>query len=175
MIANRMKPVLAALVCLLVASAASAAEWRHHAGPHGPQHGRHLVGSQFAGETLSRRHDRHVFRNDRWDRQGDAFHRRYVTRSRSDWHRRDDRYGGRYLYGAPGSEATRAGATYAYPDDGNGIYFDRGYGLGEDIGRPLAPHGPKIIRVGRDDGDPRFAASNGCSYEQGVCVIRGGR
>jgi hypothetical protein len=68
-------------------------------------------------------------------------------------------------------------ATEAFSHYAGGTYFlrDQGYwapSVQNDA--PLTPRA-KIIHVdNRSDGD-RYPPSNGCSYEHGVCVIRGGR
>ncbi len=173
MIANRMKPVLAALACLVLVSAADAGERRHVPDRHHAKHGRASAGSTFAGNTFSGDHRRHWVGNTRFDRQGDRFaSRHYAGNGWQDWSVRRLR-GDRGDWSGTGS--TWAGATYAYPDDGNGIYFDRGYGAGEMTASADRIPGPKIIRVDRNDLGGGFAARNACSYEEGVCVIRGGR
>ncbi|WJR69269.1 hypothetical protein QTA58_11245 [Neorhizobium sp. CSC1952] len=149
MIANRMKPVLAALV--LVAAFATTAEardrWHHDRG-----------------------HRHHRVENNRWDRQGDGHWNRPAeidrmagvnTRSI----RRLRQLGGFY-----------GGAIEAYPVRGNGIYFLRDaeyyWPLREQSRVTLAPKA-KIIDVEQQMGGNAFA-SQACAFEAGVCVIRGG-
>jgi hypothetical protein len=191
MIANRIKPVLAvpslslALVLAMLAgsvlaSSAQAVEPRRH---HGSHDSHQASRSEFRGNNLSFPRHRQWARNDRWGHD-DRWVRDNRPR-RSDVARNDDRGHDRAIrrIGGDGfvsrterSGSTWAGSTWAYSDPGNGIYFDRGYGSAqlEPSNRvPLASH-MKIICVDQEGSSDRFVARNGCSYEEGVCVIRGG-
>ncbi|RWX75152.1 hypothetical protein EPK99_22060 [Neorhizobium lilium] len=183
MIANRMKSVVAALACLmlvaatLTAAGAEAAERGHRLDRHHAHHGRHFGSSEFVGNTFSGRHHRQWVRNDRWDRHNNHTARRQfadstdLSRNRSIRRFESDRD----FTGSERSGATWAGSTWAYRDDGNGVYFDRGY-RDDDAAIPVfrAPRA-KIIHVNQNEGSERFAARDACFYEEGVCVIRGGR
>jgi hypothetical protein len=68
-------------------------------------------------------------------------------------------------------------ATEAFSDYASGTYFLRdqaywGPSSGADV--PPAPRA-KIIHVNSRFNGDAYPATGGCSYEHGVCVIRGGR
>jgi len=160
MIANRMKPVLAAAAMFTAVFAT-------------------LSSPAFAGDRPAFRHgnhwgDRghgyHRVENSRWDRQGDGRRNRPAE---------IDRMGATYA-----NSITRvrqlggfyAGAIAAYPVPGNGIYFlrddDQYWPSRERASVTLAPRA-KIIDVEKEMGGNVFA-SQACAFEAGVCIIRGG-
>jgi hypothetical protein len=162
MTANRIKSAFLVLACLVVASAASAGERRHH-GQHRPHAG------NIVGNSLSGSHRRHFVENRRWDRQGDGRRNRPAEIDRN----RD--FAGNQFTQVRQIGGYYGGAIEAYPDPGNGIYFLRDnddWPRRERSTVALAPRA-KIIDV---DGGLRgnaFATNSACSFEYGVCVIRG--
>ncbi len=193
MIANRIKPVLAvpslslmlALAILagsVFGSSAQAAELRLHHGSHGSHDSREVSRSEFRGNNLSFPRHRQWVRNDRrahddrWVRDNRPRHSDLARNDRRDHDHAIRRFGSDGSnFRTERSGSTWAGSTWAYSDQGNGIYFDRGYGsaqLEPSFRTPQASH-MKIIRVGQGSSE-NFVARNGCSYEEGVCVIRGG-
>jgi hypothetical protein len=160
MIGIRIKPlVIAAAALAALASVASAADRRHH------------------GERGYERGHRHQFvENNRWDRQGDGRRNRP-----SEIRRMTGSYApGRYQQGS--SSFTRgldtyAGSVQAYSIPGNGTYFVRDDGYWPQPERRSAALAPKakIIDVEQEMGGNAFASAKACSFEAGVCVIRGGR
>lgn len=146
MIANRMKPVLAAAAVLAALSSVA-----------------------FAGENRwgDRGHGYHRVENNRWDRQGDGRRNRPAEIDRmgaayansvSYVRRMGDFYGG-------GLEA------YSLRGIGRYIYSDN-WSSGAARQVVLAPKA-KIIDVEKEMGGNAFA-SQACAFEAGVCIIRGG-
>lgn len=175
MIAKRLAPMMMALTCIMMAPAAFA-EGHGHAG-HGGGHrivfrGHHQAPPDFRGNTVSGNYRRHV--DDR-----DAATRNH---HRGDM-RRDVNVGGEAgsiveYRGSTTSQdnyGTFSGSTWAWRDRGNGVYFGRD-GWSEQVVDVPAERssGPKIITVGQNYHDSRYDVHDGCSYEEGVCVIRGG-
>lgn len=170
MIANRFISVAAALVCLSLASPASAGDHGSFDGPY-IRHLRQAPAPDFRVEHFDGRHRRHFVENRRWDRQGDGRRNRPAEIARSDAPRgylraRPHQLGGFY-----------GGGVEAYPVAGNGIYFlQDGYGWGYE---PAADSRPvptaKVIDVDEATRAGRSAFADACSYEHGVCIIRGGR
>jgi hypothetical protein len=164
MITIRIKPlVIAAAALAAFASVAAAADRGHH-----------FRGDSDRGYDRGHRHQ--FVENNRWDRQGDGRRNRPAEIRRMT----GSYASGRYEQGS--SSFTRgldtyAGSVQAYSIPGNGTYFVR-----DDVYWPqqerrsasLAPKA-KIIDVEQEMGGNAFASSKACSFEAGVCVIRGGR
>ncbi|TWF50256.1 hypothetical protein [Neorhizobium alkalisoli] len=180
MIANRMKSVLvaAAIFAAFTVTAEAGDGFRHGGRGHngGHSNGPHrVISSDFRGATLSGNHHRSRFvENRRFDRQGDGHYGRNgsVTRtvrseqpsgfngnSRSFFRQRD----------------TYVGALQAYSIPGNGTYFVRDddyWPAPQRRANPIAPRA-KIIDVEQAMGGNAVASATACSFEAGVCVIRG--
>nr|WP_325265509.1 hypothetical protein [uncultured Rhizobium sp.] len=164
MISHRIKPlVIAAAVLAAFASVASAADRRHHH-------------QGYADRGYDRGHRHQFVKNNRWDRQGDGRRNRpaeinRITRTYASG--RFDRGSSSFTRGID----TYAGSIQAYSVPGNGTYFVR-----DDIYWPqqerrslaLAPKA-KVIDVAQEMGGNAVASNKSCSFEAGVCVIRGGR
>jgi hypothetical protein len=146
MTANRMKPVLvAAALAAALSSVASA-------------------GDRY-GDRWDRDH-RHRVENSRIDRQGDG------RRNRSaEIDRRENSDGSITHVRRPGN--FYGGTTEAYSIRGVGNYFLRDYMPASATGRVVLAPKAKIIDV-EAEMDGNAFASRACSFEAGVCVIRGG-
>jgi hypothetical protein len=109
--------------------------------------------------------------NNRWDRHGDR-HRNRFPRIRG-----IDNFAGGSFTRAHQVRAYDRTNDEAFSQYASGTYFlrdQRYWDLSQENPIRLAPRA-KIIHVdNRLDGD-RYPPSDGCSYEHGVCVIRGGR
>jgi hypothetical protein len=173
MIAIRLPSILFATA--LVAIAAGSAEARDRLAPRSESH----------------HHRQHAVENNRWDRHGDGRHNRPSELSRSSRLAagNDTGRGGyhgnrsRDVYGNSisiiGGLGTYVGNLDVTRDRGNGIYFMRdGYGWAPQAQDPAAVLAPKAkiidVEQAMASGNP-FAPRNACSYENGVCVIRGGQ
>jgi hypothetical protein len=165
MIAIRLPSILFATA--LVVSAAAGAEARDGGASRGNmiiQHQRHVVDGNPWGRHRPPR-PAHMASNDGLDRGG-----HHGRRSR-------DVYGN--SISIIGGIGTYVGDIDVTRDRGNGIYFMRdSYGWGPQApeqGPALAPRA-KIIDVEQAMASGNaFAPRNACSYENGVCVIRGDR
>ena len=170
MIANRFISVVTALACLSLVSPASASDVGSFGGPY-TRHLRQVPATDFRVDRFDGRHRRHFVENRRWDRQGDGRRNRPAEIGRSDAPRS-------YLRSRPSKLAGfYGGGLEAYPVSGNGIYFlQDGYGWGYE---PAADSRPapmaKVIDVDEAMRTGRSASADACSYEHGVCIIRGGR
>lgn len=159
MIANRLTPVLAAAA--LVAAFTTMAE----------------AGDRW-GDRSPGKHRHHRVENSRWDRQGDGRWNRPAEIGRltrfdrsPHFHRPSGFDGQRDWVSFVRGLGAYGGSIEAYQVRGNGIYFLRDdWPVQETTTVVLAPKA-KIIHV---DEDLRGAAGSACSYEAGVCVIRGG-
>lgn len=146
MIANRLTPVLAATALLALLATGASARDRSPGHGHGAPgyHGpHHGHGHHFGRNRLNMLSDRSL---------GGAS--RVVTASRS---RGSER----------GSIGFVSGSVIFYSDGG---YW--GSDAGQDNTMTPAPRA-KIIDVNQAMTDQSFAATNGCTFEMGVCVIRG--
>jgi hypothetical protein len=168
MIANRWKPVVLSLALLagFASSAAAESRWRHG---HGDRH--HSNRIELRGEILSGRHRYHYVENRRWDRQGDGRRNRPAEIRRANGYAagsivRRQQIGGYY-----------GGSIEAYPVRGNGVYSlgDNEYWPASPAPRAYLAPRAKIIDVVGDMRARPLSGRNACSYEHGVCVIRGGR
>lgn len=170
MIANRFISVAAAFACLSLTFPASASDRGSFDGPYN-RHLRQVTAPDSLVDRFDGRHRRHFVENRRWDRQGDGRRNRPAEIGRSDNARG-------YLRGRPGHlGGFYGGGLEAYPISGNGIYFlQDGYGWGYEpaaVSRP-APMA-KVIDVDQAMRTSHSASADACSYEHGVCIIRGGR
>lgn len=173
MIANRLKPVLFCVALLGgLASVAHAENPRRHG--HGDAHP-HRVSADFRREVTIVRHRSHFVENNRWDRQGDGRRNRPAEIDRAT--------------AFPGGAVVRQGAIvrqgeidgyyggdlYAYAERGNGVYFlrDGDDWQGREEARIMPLPKAKIIDVEDSLRGNSSVAGNGCSFEHGVCVIRG--
>ena len=148
MIANRMKPVFAALALAAALGSSVEAADRHR----------------------DRGHGYHRVENSRWDRQGDGRHNRpaeidrMIGINKSIAHvRRRHHFGDFY-----------GGSVVGYDVRGVGRYVSRDLYWASDIRTGVMPAPKaKIIDVETEMGGNAFA-SRACAFEAGVCVIRGG-
>lgn len=163
MTANSMKPVFAA--ALLLAAFSPIAE----------------AGERHDGKGYGRNHDHQRVENNRWDRQGDGRYNRPAEIDRANsfdnrsitYFRRPDRQPGD-LYGR---SDFYGGALVAWSLPGHGIYFlnDDGYWpRARSRNDHLAPKA-KVIDVKEALNGGKNGQPAACSFEAGVCVIRGGR
>ena len=147
MIANRIKPVFAALAFAAALGSSVEAGDRHRDRGHGYQR----------------------VENSRWDRQGDGRHNRpaeihrMTGDGRSVTHvRRKHSFGDFY-----------GGAIAGYGVHGVGRLITQDYWIEEARNIVVPAPKAKIIDVEAMMGGNAFA-SNACAFEAGVCVIRGG-
>jgi hypothetical protein len=160
MIANRIKPVVlaAAFVSALVSGASArdhSSGHRHHDPAYRhlerPAHGHHFRRGQLkliSGRSLGGASRIVTATND--------------TRSKT----------GSFV--ETGAYSSLAGSTVYYDDGSRAIYVDRyrGPARGQALSYP-APRA-KVINVMEELPDGSIRTIDGCSYEMGVCVIRGG-
>lgn len=112
--------------------------------------------------------------NNRWDRQGDGRRNRPSEFEKAE--RRDNRDIERRSISRSISRGSGAygGSILAYSVRGNGTYFvrDSYWPVRESNTVILAPKA-RIIDVEQEMGGNAFASEAACSFEAGVCVIRG--
>lgn len=155
MIANRMKPLLfAAALAASLSSAASASDNALSAGAaREGYHGHHSGNGRPDHVRQIRRFSDHTLGG--------------ISRATSGTSRDA---GGRSSFATPGFSGSNSRSAILYLDDDRIIYSAAA--SQQPTGPYLAPK-TKIIDVAEATAQGNFAPVNGCSYEMGVCVIRG--
>lgn len=168
MIANRMKPALAALA-LAAAFASIATPGAYARDRHDDNRGSKWGDNKWG----DRGHGYQRVDNSRRDRQGDGRRNRPAEIDRG---LGSAPSGGRGNSSSPAERGNAFGGNLeTYVLDGNGILFDRDY-LERSLTGSIVVLAPKakIIDVRSALIEGAHDAIDGCSYEVRVCVIRGG-
>jgi hypothetical protein len=172
MIANRMKPVLfAAALAASLTSVATARDQGPQTGDFNSSHG----GPYYPGYGYHGHRGQLKLFSDQ--RLGGAS--RVVTASSND--SIDDgsvvspaysgsRYAGGDYYGAVSYGGSVSGSAFVYINGSRTVYAD--FAAPQTDGPYIAPKA-KIIDVTEASAQDSFKPIDGCSYEKGVCVIRG--
>lgn len=154
MIANRMKTVLLATLAAAFASAACARD-------HGPQP--EAFGSGHDGYNSGYNHHGRRGQLKLFSDQRLGGASRVVTATQN-----VPADGGSVV--SPGSFGTVSGSTFFYVDGDRTVYSTFATPVS---GRPRLAPKAKVIDVTEELVEGSFKPVNGCSYEMGVCVIRG--